>query len=67
VSINDLDPDSLVDEEKAAEILSVAQRTLQTWRAKECGPDFFKLGRRTVRYRVRTLLQWIEKHARKPK
>jgi phage terminase Nu1 subunit (DNA packaging protein) len=65
--IGERDPESLVEETEAAEILSIRPRTLQAWRCKGCGPDFVKLQGRLVRYRVRVLLQWIEDQTRKLK
>jgi hypothetical protein len=35
---------ALVDEHQAARLLGASRRTLQGWRARRCGPPFFKLG-----------------------
>jgi len=56
--IND-DPDALVREEVAADLLNVSVRTLQSWRLRRAGPPFVQVGR-AVRYRRRDLISWIE-------
>ena len=53
------DPDALVREEVAAELLNVSVRTLQSWRLRRTGPPFVQVGR-AVRYRRRDLINWIE-------
>ena len=41
-----------------AEILDVSEETLRSWRAKDNGPQFIKLGR-AVRYAEPSLVEWI--------
>ena len=54
------DLDSLIDERKAADILCYSVRALQNWRCRGGGPRFIKVSGRSVRYRRRDLLAWIE-------
>jgi predicted DNA-binding transcriptional regulator AlpA len=61
MSIKNLDPEALLTEEIAARLLSLSPRTLQTWRSEKRGPAFVRMGR-SVRYRLRVLLQWIDDH-----
>ena len=56
-SSNDLD--ALLTEDAAARILNVSPRTLQAWRMEKRGPAFVRVGR-SVRYRRRDLVEWIE-------
>ena len=53
------DPDSLLKELEAADLLDLSVRTLQSWRMRRAGPPFVQVGR-AVRYRRRDLLTWIE-------
>ncbi len=52
-------PVTLVNQVKAAEILTVDPRTLAGWRYRGGGPPFVRIGNR-VRYKVRDLYAWIE-------
>ena len=54
-----LDPDALLTEYAAGEILNMSIRTLQTWRVRGAGPDYVRAGR-AIRYRRRDLISWIE-------
>jgi excisionase family DNA binding protein len=51
--------DILLDEQEAARLLKISDRTLQAWRVKNVGPAWVKVGR-TVRYRRRDLIAWID-------
>lgn len=42
--------DKLLTQERAAELLGIAARTLADWRRKGTGPAYVKLGHRTIRY-----------------
>jgi hypothetical protein len=53
------DPDVLLREEDAADLLSLSVRTLQSWRIRRAGPPFVQVGR-SVRYRRRDLISWID-------
>lgn len=57
-----VDPDGLLDEQEAARFLKLSDRTLQTWRVKQVGPVYIKVGR-TIRYRRRDLISWIDLNA----
>ena len=54
-----LDPDALFTESQASEFLQISVRTLQAWRVRGGGPPFVKCGR-SVRYRRRDLLSWVD-------
>ncbi|WP_051212476.1 helix-turn-helix transcriptional regulator [Rubritepida flocculans] len=48
----------LLTEHEAAELLRVAPRSLQRWRATGDGPRFVRLGLRRVAYAEADLLAW---------
>ena len=52
--------DQLMDEREAASILCYSVRALQNWRHRGGGPKFIKVSARSVRYRRRDLMDWIE-------
>jgi len=52
--------DRLMDEREAAEFLGYSVRALQNWRVRGGGPRFVKVSGRSVRYRRRDLIIWIE-------
>lgn len=54
-----IDPDTLLPEIWAADLLGLSSRTLQAWRAQNDGPAFVRAGR-AIRYRRRDLIAWIE-------
>lgn len=54
----------VVTEAEAAEILGVARRTLQDWRFRGVGPRYIAYSRRSVRYLVSDLLEYMERCAR---
>jgi predicted DNA-binding transcriptional regulator AlpA len=56
--------DRLLNEKEAAEFLGYSIRALQNWRLRGGGPRFVKVSSRSVRYRRRDLLAWIEEHLR---
>ena len=56
------DPDRLMNEKEAAELLCYSVRALQNWRSRGGGPKFIKVSARSVRYRRRDLLDWIDAH-----
>lgn len=53
------DPDTLLREQDAADLLNLSVRTLQSWRIRMVGPPFIQVGR-AVRYRRRDLIAWID-------
>lgn len=58
------DPDRLLNENDAAMLLGYTTRALQNWRLRGGGPVFVKVSDRSVRYRHRDLLAWIEQRSR---
>lgn len=57
---------SMATETKAAELLGISIKTLQSWRWKGIGPAFVKVGR-LVRYRLSALEEFIEKNTTQPR
>lgn len=56
--------DSLIDERVAAKFVGYTIRALQNWRVRGGGPRFVKVSSRSVRYRRRDLVEWIESRLR---
>lgn len=56
--------DRLINEHEAARLLGYTVRALQNWRVRGGGPAFIKVSARSIRYRRRDLIDWIEKHRR---
>lgn len=54
--------DKLISEKEAAKFLGYSVRALQNWRVRGGGPRFVKVNQRSVRYRRRDLLRWIERN-----
>lgn len=54
----------VVTEAEAAEILGVAPRTLADWRFRGVGPRYLAYSRRSVRYRIGDLVEYIERCVR---
>lgn len=60
-STNDPDYlDRLIPERDAADFLGYTMRALQNWRTRGGGPAFIKVSSRSIRYRRRDLMVWIE-------
>lgn len=64
-NIADLDHDLHIDEKRAAEYLGISFRTLQGYRVKGGGPEFIKIGKKSVRYKVQDLIDWANHHKKK--
>lgn len=56
--------DEAVNASEAAKLTGVPPATLATWRSRGGGPKFLKLGR-VVRYRRRTLFEWMAARERR--
>jgi predicted DNA-binding transcriptional regulator AlpA len=52
--------DRLLTEIEAADFLGYTIRALQNWRLRGGGPPFIRISGRSVRYRRRDLIAWIE-------
>lgn len=52
--------DRLMNEQEAAEFLSYTQRALQNWRVRGGGPKYIKVSARSIRYRRRDLIAWVD-------
>lgn len=53
------DPNRLMNENEAADVLCYSVRALQNWRHRGGGPDFVKVSARSIRYRRADLNKWI--------
>lgn len=56
----DVNPNKLLGEMEACELLSLSVRTLQAYRTRGVGPRFIKLGAKCIRYRYSDLLDWCK-------
>ena len=54
-------PNQLLTETQASELLQIGVRTLQKWRVSGAGPGHLKLSR-SVRYRLGDLHAWMDAH-----
>ena len=52
--------DRLIPERDAADFLGYTMRALQNWRLRGGGPTFIKVSSRSIRYRRRDLVAWVE-------
>ena len=52
--------DCLISEKEAAAFLSYSVRALQNWRCRGGGPEFIRVSIRSIRYRRRELIAWVE-------
>lgn len=63
-NVTDLDYlDRLINEVEAADYLGYSIRALQNWRVRGGGPLFIKVSARSIRYRRRDLMAWIDSKA----
>lgn len=53
-------PNRLLNEKQAADLLCYSVRALQNWRVRGGGPTFVRISSRSVRYRYADLINWIE-------
>ncbi|MGY3077109.1 putative DNA-binding transcriptional regulator AlpA [Bradyrhizobium sp. LM6.10] len=53
-----LDPETLLRENEAAEVLRLSERTLERWRSRGEGPKAKKIGARRVAYTVGSILEF---------
>ncbi len=53
----------LMNEDQAAQVLTVGTKTLQSWRVRGVGPRFVRIGR-LVRYTEAELAKYIEEQTR---
>ncbi len=58
-TLGQVDPNRLMNEVEAADVLCYSVRALQNWRHRGGGPDFVKVSARSVRYRRADLDRWI--------
>jgi predicted DNA-binding transcriptional regulator AlpA len=55
-----------LDEYEVAALPGFAVASLRNWRCQARGPSYVKMGR-SVRYRLKDVLEWIESHRVKPR
>ena len=58
------DLDRLITEHEAAAFIGYTTRALQNWRVRGGGPRFVRISGRSVRYRHRDLISWVEQNLR---
>ena len=58
-SLDELDADEAIDTSEFARMIGQSPITVAQSRARGEGPPFFRVGRRTVRYRLGTVREWI--------
>ena len=51
---------------EAAKFLSVSEQTMLNWRAQRRGPKYFKLGLKSVRYKLKDLEDWLNERYIQP-
>lgn len=56
--------ETFLNEQQAAELLSISVKTLQRWRWKKVGPEWCKLGKR-VAYPKDKLINWAMSKSQK--
>ncbi|MBF0268681.1 MAG: helix-turn-helix domain-containing protein [Alphaproteobacteria bacterium] len=52
--------DRLLTERETAQLLGYTRKALQKWRSEGGGPRYIRVSCRSIRYRRRDLLAWIE-------
>jgi len=60
--IQELNPDQLIDEKQASQLMGISPRTLQGYRVKGGGPEFIKLNNKIVRYKICDIQNWINEN-----
>lgn len=58
---------SMLKECAAAQLLGVTPSCLRTWRARQQGPPYVRLGRRAIRYPLADLLSWASTRRVEPR
>jgi hypothetical protein len=53
--------EEILTAKEAAQFLKVPFRTMESWRARGQGPAYLKYGRSTTRYRLKDLIEFLEK------
>lgn len=56
-------PNDLLTDREAARYLNIALQTVRNFRWRHCGPRYYKIGERSVRYRRRDLDAFVERGA----
>ena len=56
-----IDPNAYITTQEAAEYLGLKKNTLEKYRSLGCGPKYYKITRRSVRYKYVDLVKWAER------
>lgn len=51
--------DHYLNSSATADFLQISEKTLEDWRHRGVGPEFVRIGHRSVRYRLGTLQRWL--------
>ena len=55
------DPNRLMDEKEAAQLICYSIRALQNWRHRGGGPKFVRVSARSIRYVYSDVIDWIDR------
>ena len=55
--------ESLISQRQLEKILAVPSRRIESWRRDGTGPEYCRINGRLVRYRLGTLLDWVQRHS----
>ncbi len=53
-------------EKETADFLGLARQTLSNWRFQKVGPDFVRVGNRSIRYRRGDVERWADSRRVRP-
>ena len=62
--MTELDPNQLLTETQAADLICYSKRALQNWRVRGGGPKYVKVSSRSIRYQRSDVMEWIENRKR---
>jgi predicted DNA-binding transcriptional regulator AlpA len=65
-AVVEVDPDDLIENDRAAKLLGIRPATLVSWRSDKRGPMYLKIGR-LVYYRRADIRAWLAAQIRDPK
>ena len=59
-AVANIDPDALLTQRQAAQLLGLSERCLENWRSRGGGPPYVRISSRCIRYRRRDLLAFTD-------
>jgi len=65
MNISDLKPTDLIDSKIVARMLGVSTKTIERWRLEGIGPQYVKLSKRVVRYKVQDVSDYVNGNIRR--